>query len=287
MKTAVGKVGLSSLAVAAALFACDRAKERERTGAQAPTEPGVTETRGAAADAAARGPEPTAESPELTPTPTPRAPARPLPGRSIANLPPFEGEVQMKLAGKEPQSLAYAMKGNKIRIGIGGPPGKKAKGIDAIIDTDDKTATVLLNDRREFVEIDLEQLGKRAAARLAEAKVEKTGKTDTVGGRECEQWTIEDRAVHVTACVVKGAPYFDLEALEDRLSFTAPAWLRQIVDAGYVPLRVSVADDKGTPIGSTKVSEWSQDVDASKFDIPVGYKKVDASKLPGAGKMKR
>lgn len=200
------------------------------------------------------------------------------------NLPPFEGELQLKTAGKAPESLDYAMKGDKIRLGLSSTPGRNDKGIDAIIDTKDKTATILLNEKKEFVEVDLGKLAQKAKTRLENVDVERTGRTDTVSGRQCEEWKIKDREYQVNACVTKGAPYFDLDALEKQASFKAPSWVHRVVDEGYIPLRVNIVDAKGKSLASSQVTDASRKVEASKFEVPVGYKKVDASKLLGAPK---
>ena len=84
--------------------------------------------------------------------------------------------------------------------------------------------------------------------------------------------------------MVKGAPYFDLGALEQRAGFEAPGWVHSIVDAGYIPLRVTVSDAAGNKLGGTEVADTSRQVEASRFEVPNGFRKTDASKLLGAEK---
>ncbi len=197
------------------------------------------------------------------------------PGKMPSNLPPFEGEIKLDVRDRTAESLEYAMKDDKIRIGLSSTPGKADKGIDAIIDTDDQKATILFNEKKEFVEVDLGKVAEKAKERLSNIQVDRTGKMHTVGGRSCEEWNIRDRDVQVTACVMKGAPYFDLDALEAQAGFTAPGWAHSIVDAGYVPLRVRIGDPSGKSWATSEISEASRQVDTSKFDIPTGYKKVE------------
>lgn len=196
-----------------------------------------------------------------------------------SNLPPFEGELKLDVRDRTAESLDYAMKGDKIRIGLSSTPGKADKGIDAIVDTDDQKATILFNDKKEFVEVDLAKIAAKTKERLANVQVERTDKKHTVGGRSCEEWLIRDRDVQITACVMKGGPYFDLAALEAQAGFTAPAWTHSIVDAGYVPLRVTIGDPSGKTWASSEIADASRQVDASKFDIPVGYKKIEPAKI--------
>lgn len=194
------------------------------------------------------------------------------------DLPAFEGELKMNVAGKAPESIDYAMKGDKIRLGLSGTPGKNDKGIDAIIDTDDKKAVLLLNDKKQFVEVDLAKLATKAKKRLENVRVEKIGETDTVAGKTCERWKIVDKDVQVNACVTKGAPYFDLEALEQQGGFRAPAWIHTVVDAGYVPLRVSIVDKKGASMAGARITDMSTNVDEAQFEVPPGFTKTSPSK---------
>ena len=289
----------NSMVVAVVLAAaCNRPTTEDRQTSSAPpqpqpqaqaqpaqAQPAQAEPQPAHSAEPAQGPDQeqkvgVAETHGATTGGTAGATAPPLP----TNLPPFEGELQMKTQGKAPESLDYAMKGDKIRLGISATPGKNDKGIDAIIDTTDKKATILLNDRKEFVEVDLGKLAEKAKTRIENVDVERTGRTETVSGRECEEWKIKDRDYQVTACVTEGAPYFDLHALEQQASFKAPSWVHRVVDEGYIPLRVSVSDASGKSLVSSQVTDTSRKVDASRFEVPVGYRKADASKLPGVPK---
>jgi hypothetical protein len=195
------------------------------------------------------------------------------------NLPPFEGELKLDVRNRTPESLDYAMKGDKIRLGLSSAPGMKGTGIDAIIDTDDQKATILFKDRKQFVDVDLAKVAEKAKQRLEDVKVERTGKMHDVAGRSCEEWRVEDRDVRVTACVMKGGPYFDLGALEAQGGFKAPAWAHSIVDAGYIPLRVTIGDPSGTTWGTSEITDASRKVDPSQFEIPVGYTKADLGRI--------
>lgn len=230
-------------------------------------------------------PEPAAPPTQATTQAEAPAPSEPVGVAEThgANLPPFEGQIDVKVQGKTPEALEYAMKGDKIRLGIA-PSGKDRKGVDAIIDTDDQKATVLLNDRKQFVEVDLGKLAAKAKQRAENVDVERTGKTSTVNGRSCEEWKIKDKDYTVDACVMKGAPYFDLQAIEEQANFTAPAWVHRVVDEGYVPLKVTVNDTSGKSLGSSQISDASRKVDESQFEVPKGYQKTDASKLAGEKK---
>lgn len=280
---ALGFAGCSAALLT--ITACDRDRDRDRDR-EPKGDPSVTETRSASE------PVPTAQREPVQPlaqqpAPPPRQPQEPAGrpqaqtgGATPTNLPPFEGELKMNVAGRAPESLDYAMKGDKIRIGLSATPGKNDKGVDAIIDTDDKKALVLLNDRKEYVEVDLGKLASKAKKRAENVRVENTGETDTVSGRTCERWKIIDRDVQVNACVAKGAPYFDLAALEEQAGFQAPAWLHSVVDQGYVPLRVSIVDPKGgKKMGGAQVADMSTKVDDSRFDVPKDFKKTDPAKL--------
>lgn len=194
-------------------------------------------------------------------------------------LPPFEGELQVDTKSRAPGSLTYAMKGDKIRLGFTPTTGKNKGAVDAIVDTGDKKAYVLLNDKKQYVEVDLGDMAKKAVNRLKDLDIHKTGISSNVAGRSCEEWVIKDKSGQVRACVAKGAPMFDLDVLEQQANFTAPGWVHTIVDEGYIPLRVSIADARGTPMMATEVTDASRKVDDAKFAVPSEYKKIEATKL--------
>jgi hypothetical protein len=294
-------LSLLSVLAAVSLAACDRS--RQPTAGETPPEAvGTGELRGATTEAGAAAPAgPKAIMEEPSPAePSKKAKAgtpeqdrkdvgdvgggsaekaKTAAGATV--LPPFEGELEMKLQGKAPESFHYAMKGDKIRLGITSAPGSKDKGVDAIIDTSDGKAVVLMNDKKQFAEVDLTKLAKRAAERAQQVEVEKTGVTETVSGRECEQWKIKDKDYAVTACVVKRGPYFNLAALEEQAAFTAPAWVHEVVDAGYIPLKISVSDAAGKSLAATQLKETKGEVERSKFEVPTGYTKVNPPAIPG------
>lgn len=212
---------------------------------------------------------------------TPDASATADAATASGTLPAFEGELKLNASSKAPEQLEYAMKGDKIRIGLKPANAKGDHGFDAIIDTSGKKAKVLLNDSKQYVDVDLGKMATKAEARVEAIKVEHTGKTSEVSGRACEEWKILDKDYHVLACVAKGGPSFDLTALEQQANFKAPGWLHKVVDAGYVPLRVSLTDATGNKLAGTEVVETSTKVDDSRFDVPADFKKTDATKLTG------
>ncbi len=286
----------SGLTLLVAISSCRSRPEEERRATAEPSTAPPAEAPAAPSPQAKAEPAPKVEpAPKAEPSAAAPAPSPSPPGEQAGvtettgaetarpsappKLPPFEGELEVNVQGRAPESIEYAMKGDKIRIGVRPTGAKKEKGVDAIIDTDDQKATVLLNDRKEFVEVDLAKLAAKAKERIESLDVERTGKTATVAGHECEEWKIKDRDYQVSACVMKGAPYFDLAAVERQAGFTAPAWVHRVVEAGYVPLRVTFTDASGKALGSSQITDTSRKVESSKFEIPTGYTKTDASKL--------
>jgi hypothetical protein len=283
-----GAFGVGLVLVAAAAGGCrpktEVAEEQRRPEEVARVQPPATPTPAPAVqdEPAAEEPVGTAETHgATTPSEGANMPSAPT------SLPPFEGELRVDVRDKAPESVEYAMKGDKIRIGLSSTPGRNDKGVDAIIDTSDQKATILLNERKEFIEVDLAAVAAKAKQRIESIGVERTGEISTVAGRECEEWKIKDRDYQVSACVMKGAPYFDLAELERRANFKAPQWVHRIVDAGYVPLKVSFADASGKTLGTSQIADTSRQVEKSKFEIPTGYRKADVSKsAPKAGATK-
>ncbi len=99
------------------------------------------------------------------------------------------------------------MKGNKFRLNE--PPGiegaEKIGNVYGIVDVDAKKAYAVLDQQKEVVAVDLNTIGDQVKAMKPPGakpkpgqaeppkyppKIEKTGKTDTVAGFNCEIWKI-------------------------------------------------------------------------------------------------
>lgn len=105
----------------------------------------------------------------------------------------------------------------------------------------------------------------------AEAKTDKTGRKDTVLGRECDVWTIDDGRTRREACIVSGAAFVDPSAR------SVPSWLRELSVRGALPLRVIETDKGGKELSRMIATRFDvRAVGAADFAIPRAYKNLAA-----------
>lgn len=116
------------------------------------------------------------------------------------------------------------------------------------------------------VDDDKKQFGAQAIGGGGEAKLTKSDKKDTVAGKECELWQIEEPGKPMReACVIKGGAFADP-------SHAITAWEKELTVRGVFPLRVMEGDKQKLLVTKLDIHP----VDASGFTIPKSYKNLAA-----------
>jgi hypothetical protein len=185
---------------------------------------------------------------------------------------PFEGEITMTVkadaAQKLPTSFTYDIKGDKVRYS---PTAAQARTLG---DVAALRAVVVEDTHKTYQEVDVHPSTDKAKA-PSEPKVTKSGKTEKLAGLDCEDWTIEDGAAKVEACVAKGVSFLDL-AREPKPGSSEPGWAATLTKEKSFPLRVVVHDKAGKEqyrAEATRVDR--KPLDGALFDVPKDYKKGD------------
>jgi hypothetical protein len=216
----------------------------------------------------------------------------------LANLMGFEGEVDMSAKApdqtKPAVPVAMLVKGDKIRIdAIPGTETANALGGKSflLVRVPDKKLDVVSDARKQLIELDLTspELGKTIEKVNASnnnghptkheppPKVTKSGK-ETIAGYSCEDWEVtgsKDNKKKASLCVADLSSSFfhiPLTGLPGEYGFAL-----DLVDGQHFPLRVVLYDSHtGAEAGRLEVTKLDpHPVDASKFDIPADYKKID------------
>lgn len=121
--------------------------------------------------------------------------------------------------------------------------------------------------RKYAVDDDKKQFAASAIGGGGEAKLTKTEKKDTVAGRDCEIWQIEEPGKPTReACVIKGGSFADPNG------GAVTAWEKELTVRGVFPLRVTEGDKPKLLV--TKID--MHPVDAAGFTIPKSYKNLAA-----------
>ena len=196
---------------------------------------------------------------------------------------PFEGIVSMNLVhGAQTSAMSYAIKGTMLRMEMpaGGPHGGGAM----IMDTRHDTMIMLMSEQHLYMEMAMPKPAAGARAKMARAKVTKTGKKETILGYPCEEWRIEGDQGLTTAWVAKGIGAF--RGLGGPMARgPRPAWEAEMARSGAFPMRVVTRDASGGETGGMTVTAIEKKpLDATLFSPPADYKKFEMpAGAPGMG----
>jgi hypothetical protein len=116
---------------------------------------------------------------------------------------PFEGEVTFRVKqGETTGDARYRIKDAKVRLEIG--PNGGAAGGAIVYDAERYQGAVFDADGGLVLPL---TTAARTDDQTTQAKIERTGKSDTVAGYVCELWKVQDRDRSMDACVVDGVAW--------------------------------------------------------------------------------
>ena len=184
---------------------------------------------------------------------------------TVIAQPAFEGVVTMKLGGvgsRGPQTIKYYVRDGVLRMEMEG----KEAGY-SITNPRKQVSYTVVPAQRMYMEFKMDP---KTVERIAksEAKITKTGRTETIAGHKCEHWIIKVEAEESDVCVAKGLGKF-FGAVGG--SQGEPAWINKL-GADFFPLRYSKVGQTGASLEVTKIEKRS--LDASLFEPPAGFKKM-------------
>ena len=187
----------------------------------------------------------------------------------------FEGEIAMRVTrgSAPPSEMIFEAKGPAVRLDLTGTDGQKSH---AIVRADGKPVLVV-DAQKAWMDLDMTKAGAAVAEADPSGKptVDKTGKHEKIAGRDCEVWNVKHGSgAHTETCIAEGLAAFDFGALLPGAA--PPSTGNEVHEKRLFPLR-SVeygADGKETSrMEVVRIEE--KKVDASAFEIPEGYTKVD------------
>ena len=188
------------------------------------------------------------------------------------------------------------VKGKKLRFALpegfeGGGPQIDPKGY-VVIDGAEKKLLAVSDEKRQVVIIPLDkvseqmtQLGKAAAPEgevkpgTKPAELKKTGKTDTVAGRSCEEWEITsgDKTKLLMCVSNEHASWLQLPTLGLP---SEHSWARQLMDGQHLPLRAISLEPSGKEKGRIELLRLeAKTLDDALFAVPADYKVIDLGEM--------
>lgn len=175
--------------------------------------------------------------------------APPPPSDSWVDVPEspgqLEGEITIERGGA---AKTYEVKGSLLRVVIG-----KRR---TIVDTSSLRVYGVDDEKRTFG-------ASQIAAQPGEPRLTKTERRETIAGRECDVWQIEEGAKSREGCFLKGAAFVDPGGR------AIAAWEKELSVRALFPLRLSEPKVVATRVEPKPLA-------AALFAIPKSYKNVAA-----------
>ncbi len=188
----------------------------------------------------------------------------------------FEGSVSMTMQVKDQTiPVTYALKGHKARIEM------QTLGRTNVIlmDLDTSTETILIPELKAYA---VHLSAKPVAAAAKPPKITALGKTETVAGYTCQDYSLESEKYSGTACMSKE---FGDNPMADAMSGPLGGALggdQALKEAG-MPLKINLTFRDGEKAGDTAKAEVTKVTpgpqDDAEFSVPEGWHKL--SGLPG------
>ncbi|HET7584479.1 MAG TPA: DUF4412 domain-containing protein [Gemmatimonadaceae bacterium] len=199
-----------------------------------------------------------------------------FPAVSHAQSAAFEGVVHITMTGDRGSiPVLYYIKGNVARMEMDA----QGQEIAMIMNPASGKTYMIMPSQQVYMEMDLKKMQEQAQQQMhdKDPQVNKTGRTETVAGRQCEHWIISSGTDSADVCMAKGIGTF-MQAMAPSMRQSEPAWQREAREQGMFPLKVSVAGGRDV-WQVTQIEKKS--LDDSLFTPPSEYQKMSMPGLPG------
>lgn len=150
---------------------------------------------------------------------------------------PWEGTVTMTMAhqGKS-VPVTYSIKGRMTRMEA--PAGDQGTS-SMIFDAARQMTLILMHERKTYMIMPAPRGQAAALTRTGTARPVKTGRTETILGYPCEEWTSADEHGTTEVWAAKGLGTFaPLGGMGRGPADQRPAWEAEMTRGGFFPLRV-------------------------------------------------
>ena len=192
---------------------------------------------------------------------------------------PFEGKAtyEINTNGRDMDMTVY-VKDQKSRVEMAG---KEGHGIKMLMDWSSKKAYMLMDEQQMAMSVPLALpagMANKVDAR-EQIQPEKTGKTKTILGRECEQWIIRNNDNTVEIWSAKGLGNFTgfMGQAPMGISTGFPDVSAVVGMEEFFPMMVTVKNKAGRQTFSMQAKNVEpQQLADSMFDVPSSYRVVDA-----------
>lgn len=184
----------------------------------------------------------------------------------------FQGEMERTITTQEGSATAhYSIKERKAMINIETKDGRQG----LLVDMAARQITKLMPDKKAYLTIELPDLPKTVDVKNSQLK--RTGKTQVILGKTCEEWVYKNPKAKVTLWAVPGMGDFMVMTNEVRPTET---WMGAIKAKNLFPMKVVNQDAAGKTAFTMEVTKIEEKaLEDNLFEIPKDYKKMDLSTL--------
>jgi hypothetical protein len=185
----------------------------------------------------------------------------------------FEGSITMHVHSEAGDSdMVIETKSDKMRFHAG-------EGTSYMLYDPGSSKVTMVNDAtKTYSEIDFARPGgPKANTSPDTARIDKSGKHETVAGVDCERWTVHDGGKRSEVCIAQGIAFFDMGSLKS--GHGAGGLAKELRDKKLFPLRDVEYDASGKELSRMEVTKVEKKtISDAELSVPKGYAKIA---LPG------
>ena len=166
-------------------------------------------------------------------------------GRAHVVLKRPEGQVDIKVISKDQRS--------RLQVDDSKHPERR---LDLVFDDDQ--AAVLLNDKKQYFNVDLDKLKDKPEASAEVHEESSSGDArKTVHGLNCNLKELTQPGQKISACVLGLPNGFDADDFEALTGIDLPPWVEYLFERDLWPVTATVRDESGKDLYSVEVLDYT------------------------------
>lgn len=197
--------------------------------------------------------------------------------------PNFEGIINYLIPAEvssqdRDQQFKYMAKGNQGRIEFSMEGGRR---IALLVDSKQQQMTMLMPEAKAYMEFPLNQNeSSPTSSEENHPKLQKLDETQTIAGRKCQLWRVEDDGQVFDIWVANGMGNFLLPGTEIPRKMgplqmkDQPIWMKEAIHKGFMPLKLTVTEDNETRTVLVAQNIEEKSLASSLFAVPTDFQNM-------------
>jgi hypothetical protein len=186
-------------------------------------------------------------------------------GRAHVVLKRPEGEVDLTLISKDQRS--------RLQVNDSKHPERR---LDLVFDDDQ--AAVLLNDKKQYFNVDLDKLKEKPEESIEVRETSSSGDArKTVRGLNCNIKELTQPGQKISACVLGLPNGFDADDFEALTGIDLPPWVEYLFERDLWPVTATVRDEAGKDLYSVEVLDYTSRPlpEAQELAVPPDFARIE------------